>query len=217
MCTRATTTGKRVRLRSAWLLSIVMILLYSPTVWATTYLKNQDIELQAWYRMRHTFQTDGKEHFEWVQWRNEAFIWGIWHNFVRKGQLLDVVPIPFVQSAEVNIRYQARLDPVYYLREHYRNLYNENERANFFKPQDLFRDLFIDLEHGEVGPGRLSSRWGYQTIVWGEMDLVRSLDVINALRIDQSFGVGERLDELRMPILATKFLYDMGNVGEYLS
>jgi hypothetical protein len=130
---------------------MAIVLTPSPTVWATTYLKEKDVEVQAWYRMRHTFQTDGKEHFDWVQWRNEAFIWTIWRNFVRNGQLLDVVPIPFVESAEVNARYQARVDPVYYLREHYRNLYNEHERSNFFKPQDLFRDLFIDLDHGEVG------------------------------------------------------------------
>lgn len=217
MFTWATSVGKRIVVKKLWLVGIALVLLSSSATWATTYLKDKDIELQAWYRMRHTFQTDGKEHFEWVQWRNEAFIWGIWRNFVRRGQLLDAVPIPFVESAEVNIRYQARVDPVYYLREHYRNLYNEHESSNFFNPQDLFRDLFIDLNHGAVGPGRLYSRWGYQTIVWGEMDLVRSLDVINPLRLDQSFAVGERLDELRLPILAMKFLYDIGNIGESLS
>jgi hypothetical protein len=194
-----------------------MIFIVTEPVWATERLLDGDLEVQAWYRTRHTFQTDGKEHIDWVQWRNEAFIWAIWRNFVRKGQLLDTVPVPFVQSAEVNARYQARVDPVYYLREHYRNLYNEHERSNFFNPQDLFRDIFIDLDHGDVGPGRLTTRWGYQTIVWGEMDLVRSLDVINPLRTDQSAGIGERLDELRIPILAVKFLYDIGNVGEYLS
>ena len=217
MCTRATTTGRRVALRSAWLLGIVIILLYSPAVWATTYFKNQDIEVQSWYRMRQSFQTDSKEHFDWVGWRNEAFIWGIWHNFVKDGQLLDRVPIPFVHNAEINARYQARVDPVYYLRDHYHHLYDANQRSDFFKPQDLFRDLFIDLDHGDVGPGSLSSRWGYQTIVWGEMDLFRSLDVINPLRVDQSFVVGEKLDEIRLPILAVKFLYNLGSVGQSFS
>ncbi|HXG17753.1 MAG TPA: DUF1302 family protein [Methylomirabilota bacterium] len=217
MFTEATYTEKLVQFGRAVLLSTIITLMAAPVTWATTRFYEGNVEVQSWYRMRHTFQTDGTEHFDWVQWRNEVFIWGIWHNFVRRGHLLDVVPIPFVQSAEVNARYQLRLDPVYYLRDHYRNLYNKNERANFFKPQDLFRDLFIDLDHGTLGPGELSSRWGYQTIVWGEMDLVRSLDVINPLRLDQSFGVGERLDELRMPILAVKFLYDIGNVGETFS
>jgi hypothetical protein len=213
----ATSTGKRVVFMSTWFLGIIAVLLSTTTAWATTTFKDNDIEVQAWYRMRHTFQTDGKEHFEWVQWRNEAFVWTIWRNFVRSGKLLDTVPIPFVKSAEVNARYQARVDPVYYLRQHYRNLYTENERANFLKPQDLFRDLFLDLDHGDLGPGDLTSRWGYQTIVWGEMDLYRSLDIINPLRLDQSAGVGEKLDELRLPILAAKFLYNLGSVGESFS
>jgi len=217
MGARATSMRKRRVVKGLGILAITTtLLLFDSTARATERFKDGDIEVQAWYRMRHTFQTDGKEHFEWVQWRNEAFIWAIWHDFVRQGKLLDTVPIPLVKSAEVNIRYQARVDPVYYLRKHYRNLYTEDQSSNFFNPQDLFRDLFTDLDHGDVGPGRLSSRWGYQTIVWGEMDLVRSLDVINPLRLDQSAAIGERLDELRMPILATKFLYDIGDVGESL-
>src|SRR5215204_2114635 len=112
MFTQTTNVGRRIVVKSLWLVVMAIVLTPSPTVWATTYLKEKDIEVQAWYRMRHTFQTDGKEHFDWVQWRNEAFIWTIWRNFVRNGQLLDVVPIPFVESAEVNARYQARVDPV---------------------------------------------------------------------------------------------------------
>ncbi len=217
MVTKATVTERRSVLRRVWSLGIVIGLLMCSSMAWTTERIGDDLEVQSWVRQRHTFQTDGKEHFDWVQWRNEVFVWAIWRNVVKDEKLLNAVPIPFVHSAEINARYQLRLDPVYYVRDHYRNLYNENERANFFKPQDLFRDLFIDLNHGDVGPGRITSRWGYQTIVWGEMDLVRSLDVINPLRTDQSAAIGERLDELRVPILAAKVLYNVGNVGKYLS
>ena len=41
-------------------------------------------------------------------------------------------------------------------------------------PERDFRDLYVDLSHGEIGPGRLTTRWGYQQIVWGESDLYRS-------------------------------------------
>ena len=68
-----------------------------------------------------------------------------------------------------------------------------------------------------MGPGRLTTRWGYQQIVWGESDLYRSLDIINPLRIDQNLGIGEKFDEFRFPILSVKSFYDIGNVGESLS
>jgi hypothetical protein len=53
--------------------------------------------------------------------------------------------------------------------------------------------------------------------VWGESDLYRSLDIINPLRVDQNFAIGEKFDEFRYPILSVKSFYDIGNVGESLS
>ncbi|MGE0684262.1 MAG: DUF1302 family protein, partial [Candidatus Binatia bacterium] len=70
---------------------------------------------------------------------------------------------------------------------------------------------------GEVGPGYLSLRAGYQQIVWGESDLFRSIDVINPLRIDQNQGAGEKFDEFRTPIFAFKGLYSIGTVGDWFS
>ena len=185
---------------------------------ATTSL-GEDIEVQAWYRVRNTFQTDGKDHFDWVQWRNEAFVWLTYDNMVENGQLkpLSGLAIPFVQNAGISARFRARVDPVYYLRDHYRKLYDAHNRSDFFSPEKEFRDLYIDMKHGEVGPGKLSTRIGYQQIVWGESDLFRSLDIINPLRIDQNFPIGEKFDEFRLPILAVKFLYDIGNIGTMLS
>jgi hypothetical protein len=168
--------------------------------------------------MRHTFQTDGKEHFDWVQWRNEAFIWFIHNGLVKRGHLLDTeVPVPFVEEAQLSARFRARVDPVYYLRDHYRKIYDAEHRADWSVPERDFRDLYVDLTHGDIGPGRLSTRWGYQQIVWGESDLYRSLDIINPLRTDQNFAIGEKFDEFRFPLLAVKSFYDIGNVGESLS
>ncbi|MBI3302615.1 MAG: hypothetical protein HYZ72_11170 [Deltaproteobacteria bacterium] len=185
-------------------------------MWASTRF-GPDIEVQAWYRMRHTFQTDGREHFDWVQWRNEAFVWLTYDNMVKNGALFGRVPTPLIEHAELSARFRARVDPVYYLRDHYRKLYDANHRSDFFAPEKMFRDLYVDLAHGQVGPGMLSSRIGYQQIVWGESDLYRSLDIINPLRIDQSFGIGEKFDEFREPILAVKALYQLGTIGDWLS
>ncbi len=194
-------------------------LVWVPSFAGATTSLGEDIEVQAWYRMRQTFQTDGDEHFDWAAWRNEAFVWLTYDNMVEDGKLkpLGELFIPGVTNAAISARFRARVDPVYYLREHYRNLYDENHRSDFFAPEKEFRDVYIDMKHGQIGPGKLSTRWGYQQIVWGESDLFRSLDIINPLRIDQTFAVGEKFDEFRLPILAAKLLYDIGNIGQTLS
>jgi hypothetical protein len=175
------------------------------------------MELQLWYSTRNTFHTDGGNHFDWVQWRNEAFLWLVYENVVKSGKVLGQFSIPLVQNATINARYRFRADPVYELRTHYTKLYDPHERKSLLFPENGFRDLFADLDFGEVGPGGLSMRVGYQQIVWGESDLFRSIDVINPLRIDQNQGAGEKFDEFRSPVLALKFLYNIGNVGQYLS
>src|SRR5437867_8508420 len=213
MYTRAATTGKRAVL--SVLLGILSLLIWSTAVWAST--RVGDAELQMWYRMRNTFHTDGGEHFDWVQWRNEVFGWFIYDPLVDNGRLLGQIDVPLVQHAVFNARYRFRADPVYAIREHFTNLYDRHERKSFLFPENGFRDLFADLDFGQVGPGSLSIRVGNQQIVWGESDLFRSIDVVNPLRIDQNQGAGEKFDEFRSPIWAIKGLYSIGNVGSWFS
>lgn len=114
-----------------WLFCIGRMLGGPPWTWASTRLA-QDIEVQAWFRTRNTFQTDGKEHFDWVQWRNEAFVWLTYEDMVENGRLkLTGTPIPFVETAALSARFRARVDPVYYLRDHYRRIYDANHRSDF--------------------------------------------------------------------------------------
>jgi len=187
------------------------------TVWASTRIGNA--ELQMWYRTRNTFHTDGGDHVDWVQWRNEVYFWFVYDKFVDNGRILgqDKLEIPFIKSATVNARYRFRADPVYTIRDHYKNLYDNHERKSFLFPENGFRDAFLDMDFGQVGVGGLSARVGYQQIVWGESDLFRSIDVINPLRIDQNQGAGEKFDEFRSPVLALKLLYNVGNVGSWFS
>ena len=76
---RAITLGRRIVL--SLFLGTLGLVLWGSTVWASTRLA-PGIEIQAWYRMRHTFQTDS-DHFEWVQWRNEGFIWLSYEKFYK--------------------------------------------------------------------------------------------------------------------------------------
>ena len=215
MMRRAKTLGRRLVLGA--LVGALGLLTWGADAWATVRLA-PDIELQAWYRMRHSFQTDS-HHFDWVQWRNEGFIWLTYDNFYQRGKLFNKfeIPLPLVDSASVSARWRSRVDPVYILRDRYKTRYDEEHTENFLVPENGFRDLYVDLDHGRIGPGRLFTRWGYQQVVWGESDLFRSIDIVNPLRIDQNLGAGEKFDEFRSPILALKALYDIGNIGTWIS
>ncbi len=213
---RAKTLGRRLVLGA--LVGALGLLTWGTDAWASVRLA-PDIELQAWYRMRHSFETDGSEHFDWIQWRNEGFIWLTYDNFYHRGKFFGKfeIPVPLVESASLSARWRSRVDPVYVIRDHYKNLYDEEHTSNWLVPENGFRDLYVDVDHGYIGPGKLFTRWGYQQIVWGESDLFRSIDIVNPLRIDQNFGVGEKFDEFRSPSLAVKALYDIGNIGTWVS
>jgi hypothetical protein len=199
-------------------LGIVLMLgffLLPPVAWASTQVGNA--VLQAWYRQRHTFQTDSFDHVDWVQWRNEVFGWLIYDDIIEDGLLFNQIKIPLVEYATFNTRYRFRYDPVYRIRDHYKTIYDNETAGSFINPENDFLSTTMDLDFGEIGPGRLSARIGNQVIVWGEADFLPSLDRINALRIDQTTGIGEKLDELRKPLPALKVLYDIGTVGKWFS
>ena len=212
---RFTVTPFCKRLLLGICLGMLGLLTWGTTVWATTRIGNA--EMQMWYRMRHTFHSNGGDSFDWVQWRNEVFFWFTYEDLIKNGSALDRVQIPFVKGATFNSRYRFRADPMYSIRNHYQKIYDDEERENWVFPENGFRDIFLDLDFGEVGWGNLSARVGNQQIVWGESDLYRSIDIINPLRIDQGQGAGEKFDEFRSPIWALKFLYSVGNVGSYFS
>ena len=95
---------KRRRTIFSMLLGIVSLLAWNTTTWASTRLGDTgDIEVQAWYRMRQTFQYDRHGHFDWAQWRNEAFVWLIYNNIVKDGHypLMAGAQSPALQSAQI--------------------------------------------------------------------------------------------------------------------
>jgi len=206
-------------MKTRWVLTIVsmfvLCLMQVATVWGSTRIGNA--EMQMWYRTRNTFHTNGGENVNWVQWRNEVFFWFVYDRFVDNGKILgqDKLEIPWVKNATFNARYRFRADPIYSIRKHFGNIYDDEEKEDFIFPENGFRDLFMDLDFGQVGVGSLSIRVGNQQIVWGESDLYRSIDIINPLRIDQNQGAGEKFDEFRTPIWAVKALYNIGVVGSW--
>ncbi len=196
-------------------IGVLSAALWGAPVWASTRIG--DMEIQMWYSTRNTFHTDGGQHFDWVQWRNEVAVWLVYEGAVKNGKVFGQYEIPWIQTAALNARYRFRADPVWELKKSFSDKYDGHERKSYLFPENGFRDLFADLDFGQVGAGTMGLRVGYQQIVWGESDLFRSIDVINPLRIDQNQGAGEKFDEFRTPIFAFKGLYNIGNVGNWFS
>ena len=162
-------------------------------------------EIQARLSAQHTFHHDGSESIDWVQWRNEL-------RFDLKYQLLPPgKEIGFLRTANFNLLYRARFDPVFDLRDSYgRRGY---DRDDFRFPEGKYpREVFLDLGlSGALSP--LSARIGRQQVVWGEADLFRSIDVVNPLRIDQNGILGEDFSDYREPLWIAKLLWDIGSLG----
>jgi hypothetical protein len=181
-------------------------------------------EVQVVYEMQHSFQFDGSpgDNFEWVQWRNELRVEYEYQDLVTtEGGLFDKnIKIPGVRRADFSFMYRGRFDPVYMVRDKYDEMYPhriKNQLKSFAFPENGFREMNLDVSFGDVMGHRLSMRLGKQQIVWGESDLFRSIDIANPLRLDQNQAVGEAFEDFRTPIWAIKFLYDIGNVGSFLS
>ncbi|MGH7962724.1 MAG: DUF1302 family protein, partial [Candidatus Binatia bacterium] len=188
------------------------ILLLPALVWGS--LRVGNAELQVYVSMQHAFQFDNGEYgIDWVQFRNELGARFTYEKLILNDMLFDQIRIPHVQQADFFAYYRGRFDPIYLLRQRYHRLFDNETVHNFVIPENQIREIFLDMDFGEVGPGSLSMRLGRQQIVWGESDLFRSLDVINPLKFDQNGLVGERFDDYRNPLYAIKFLYAVGNLG----
>jgi hypothetical protein len=202
---------------------IVGLLVMVGLVWlparadATTRVGNSEIQLV--YEMQHAFQFNGDPGtaFEWVQWRNELRVEYQFEDLVEDYKLFGQIGIPLIRRADFSLIYRGRFDPVYYVRDKYKRVYNEDQEDHFAIPENEIREINLDVDFGNVFGHKLSMRLGRQQIVWGESDLFRSIDIVNPLRIDQSGFVGEAFEDFRTPIWAVKFLYDIGNVGTIMS
>ncbi len=182
-----------------------------------------DSEIQVVYEMQHAFQFDGSpgDNFEWVQWRNELRVEYEYQDLVsaEDGLFGRNIKIPGVRRADFSFMYRGRFDPVYEVRDKYDDMYSNRVKQfkSFTFPENGFREMNLDVDFGDVMGHRLSMKLGKQQIVWGESDLFRSIDIANPLRLDQNQAVGEAFEDFRSPLWAIKFLYDIGNVGTFLS
>jgi hypothetical protein len=208
----------RTSLKNALRLLVLGGLIWLPTVaGATTRVGNSEIQLV--YEMQQAFQFKGDptNNAEWVQWRNELRVEYQYEDLWEDGKLFGQLNFPIFRRADFSLIYRGRFDPVYLVRDKYRELYNKHQTKHYLIPENDIREINLDADFGEVFGHKLSMRFGRQQIVWGESDLFRSIDIVNPLRIDQNGFVGEAFEDFRTPIWAVKFLYDIGNVGTMFS
>src|SRR4030095_8440060 len=120
-------------------------------------------------------------------------------------------------KADFSLLYRGRFDPVYLIRDKYRQLYHHDQTHKFILPENDLREINLGVDFGEVFGHRLTMRLGRQQIVWGQAALFRSLDMVNPLRIDQNGLGGDAFADFRTPLWAAKLFADLGSVGEQLS
>src|SRR5713101_6148447 len=160
---------------------ILAVLFFLPAVtWGSTRIGNAEIQVS--YIHGHQFEFDDGEYgIDWVQFRNELRGKLTYYKLIDHQVLLDKVRVPLIEKVDAFADYQFRFDPVYEIRARYRRLFSSHTRQHLMFPENEFRELYADVDFGQVGPGYLSARLGKQIVVWGESDLFRSLDVVNPL------------------------------------
>lgn len=155
-----------------------------------------------------------QDHFEVASYRNRLNF-NFDYTVAKRGSLFGRYQVPFIDSAKVFLQYRGSFDPIFEIRGHYRRIIESSIRRQV-EHENTLRDVYLDLATGDLGPGRLSLRIGRQQAVWGEADVVRSLDVINPLDLRKSFLLGPdqpNLNEYRIPLWMLRAMYGWGQMG----
>ncbi|MGH7820325.1 MAG: hypothetical protein ACREQ9_11160, partial [Candidatus Binatia bacterium] len=104
---------RRLRRRLSGLALILLLLVAAVAAEATTYFDEQRGEIQARLATQNTFQHNGTNAINWVQFRNEI-------RFDLKYQLIPPgEEIGILKNANFNLLYRGRYDPVFDIRDDY--------------------------------------------------------------------------------------------------
>ena len=129
---------------------------------ATTRVGNSEIQLVYEMQQAMQFKGDPTNNAEWVQWRNEIRLEYQYEDLVEDSKLFGQIAIPFIRKADFSLMYRGRVDPVYIVRDKYRELYNDNQTDHFLFPENDIREINLDVDFGNVFGNKLSMRLGKQ-------------------------------------------------------
>jgi hypothetical protein len=88
--------------------------------------------------------------------------------------------------------------------------YNKYQ-APFFARDDIIHEAYIDINKGP-----LSVRVGKQKVVWGDLELKRTTDIVNPLDLRYSSPGVDDLDELKVGLWMIRMLYQSSLPGDLL-
>jgi hypothetical protein len=191
---------------------------------ASAVMTTKRYDLDVALAVQPTFHHQDVQRIEWVQQREELRLGG------RYRPVLEGQPFLVFNSMELSVLWRGRYDAIFDIRDRYHGRLRGNPtsmptatgtvqipvrkltytRDDYRFPEGkLPREAYLDLAF--VKPlDDLTLRIGRQQVVWGEADLLRSLDVVNPLRLDQMGLVGDEFDAYREPLWIAKALYNVG-------
>jgi hypothetical protein len=84
-------------------------------------------------------------------------------------------------------------------------------QAPFYSGDDIIHEAYLDINKGS-----LSVRVGKQKVIWGEMELQRTTDIVNPLDLRYSSPGVDDLDELKIGLWMIRMLYQSRLPGDLL-
>ncbi len=207
-------TASRFRKGRSGIGAVTLFILVSGATAAEAVVEYGDARIAGFLYSQGAFQHDGVDRWEFVQARNLLNFTGE-YRFVKKRRAFGRLDLPFLDSGVFYVQYRGAFDPVFRLRDRYDERF-ESDITETVERENSIRDLYVDLGFSALGPGRLSLRIGRQQVVWGEADVVRSLDVINPLDLRKNFLLGPdqpNLNEYRIPLWMLKANYAWPQFG----
>jgi len=112
----------------------------------------------------------------------------------------------------INFYYEAQPS----FNENIRNSMDYNQRHNkyqlpFMRKDDILKECYLDYNKGDW-----TFRMGKQSVIWGDMTLERTTDVVNALDIRYSTPGIDEFDELKIAMYMIRGIYQTSLPGDII-
>ncbi len=200
---------------------------------ASSTVRYGDIQISGNVETQELFRIDRSpssqlNHFDLIQQRNTLRLQ--YEQLIVKNGTLAGFRVPFMREASFFAYYRGVYDSAYDLAPGPGRRVNDGSPGGGFRSirgseradiafEDVLREVYVDVDTTSA----LSFRIGRQQINWGNSLNFRATDSVNAIdgtwHLQQEAGVLGKtgFSEIRVPALAIKALYNVGDLGGVLS
>ena len=186
--------------------------------WMFSLFGNESFALYNLFDKRLQLILRADEYFVWRQEKHSAqeYLYSqaltVWrHRFQAEGTLtlLEKEDTLINFYTWINFYYEAQPS----FNENIRNSMDYNQRhykyqLPFFRKDDILQECFLDYNKGPW-----TFRIGKQTVVWGDMTLERTTDVVNPLDLRYSTPGIDEFDELKIAMYMLRGIYETSLPG----